>query len=89
MPAVRSQILGANAVTIVCAGNGNVCTLTKAQLQAFYQTTTGTAAQRKAAVVAWAAQSLADQSGGMLAAGLIVIDFNAATADFTGLLVNK
>ena len=87
MPNVRSQLVEDNTITIVCAGNGNICTLTKAQLQTFYQSTSGTAAQRKALVIAWGAQQLAAQSGGMLTADKIIIDFSDVTFNFSGVEV--
>jgi len=85
VPNVRSQTVQDNVITIVCAGNGNVCTLTKAQLQAFYQTTSGTAAQRKALVITWGSQQLAAQSGGALSAAQIVMDFNDQSFTFSSM----
>ena len=85
MPNIRSQLVEDNTITIVCAGNGNVCTLTKAQLQTFYNTTTGTAAARKAAVIVWGSQQLAAQSGGELTPEKITIDFSDVTFNFSGL----
>jgi hypothetical protein len=85
VPNVRSQLFDDNTITITCAGNGNVCTLTKAQLQAFYNTTSGTAAQRKALVITWGGQQLAAQSGGELTADRIIIDFSDVTFTFSGL----
>jgi len=85
MPNIRSQSLDDNTITITCAGNGNVCMLTKAQLQTFYNSTSGTATQRKTLVIAWGAQQLAAQSGDELTPEKIIIDFSDVTFTFSRL----
>jgi hypothetical protein len=55
MPNVRSQELSQDGFTIV-GSDGRSVTITKAQIVAFYQTTTGNAASRKAQVIAWIKQ---------------------------------
>lgn len=52
MAHLRSQEIGDTSVTLVAA-DGTTVTITKEQVQTFYQTTNGNAASRKAQTVAW------------------------------------
>ena len=66
MPNVRRQTVytsgGPQALEVV-GSDGRTCLLTKQQIQAFYQTTSGSAAERKAQVIAWVKQSIVDALG--------------------------
>ena len=57
MPHLRSQEIGDNSVTLV-SPDGTTVTITKEQVQAFYQTTNGNAASRKAQTIAWVKSQL-------------------------------
>ncbi len=50
--AIRSQTLTNQVLTIV-AGDGRTYSVTKQQVQAFYQTTSGNAASRRNQVITW------------------------------------
>lgn len=84
MPNVREQTLSPTLVSAVCT-NGATPALTKPEVQAFYQTTSGNAAQRKALVVAWIPAQFSDRSGGMLPASKIFVDIDVTTLDFSAL----
>lgn len=56
MPNIRSQRIGDVGGTLaleIVGSDGRTCTLTKAQVQAFYQSTSGNAASRRSQVIAW------------------------------------
>lgn len=79
MPLVRSQTVytdgGPQALEIVGA-DGRIFTLTKADVQTFYQSTSGNAASRRAQVITWI------KNGIVTALGSENIDFNDLDYDF-------
>ena len=46
--------------------NGVTATVSKAEVQAFYQTTSGNATQRRTAVISWIKETLSSRVGGSL-----------------------
>lgn len=79
MPNIRSQRVfndgGPQALEIV-ASDGRVFTATKGQVQAFYQSTSGSAASRRAQVITWFKESI------VAALGAEQIDTNDLDYDF-------
>lgn len=62
MPNIRSQRVDSTGISIV-ASDGRSTTITKAQIQAFYQSTNGNAASRKAQTITWAKQQIESALG--------------------------
>jgi hypothetical protein len=87
MPNIRSQELGPNGFTIV-ASDGRSVTITKAQVQAFFQTTSGNAASRKAQVITWIKQQCEAALGvNQVPQALMVIDVDTSTGGLSKLEV--
>ena len=80
MPNIRSQRVydpSSSLALEIVASDGRTFTLTKAQVQAFYQGTTGNAASRRNQVIAWL------KSGIVTALGAEQIDTLDLTYDFS------
>jgi len=65
MPNVIAQEVTANRLWIK-ASNGREVEITKAQIQAFYNTTSGNAASRRTQVIAWVKQQIETALGAAL-----------------------
>lgn len=86
MPAVRSQTVytdgGPQALEIV-ASDGRTFTLTKAQIQAFYQSTSGSAASRRSQVITWIKNGIVTAFGTQVSLTDLDYDFDLATGSIT------
>lgn len=86
MPLIRSQMVyndgGPQALEIV-GSNGATFTLTKAQIQTFYQGTNGNAASRRAQVIQWIKDSIAAALGPQVDPLFLAYDFDIATGSIT------
>lgn len=86
MPMIRSQTVfpaaGSQALEIV-GSNGATFTLTKAQVQAFYQSTNGNAASRRAQVIQWIKDGIAAALGPQVDPQFLAYDFDIATGSIT------
>ena len=65
---------------LVVGSDGRSLTLTKNQIQAFYQTTTGNAAARRAAVITWVRGQITAEIGAEMIDALKV-DFDFSPVD--------
>jgi hypothetical protein len=87
VPNIRSQTVyndgGPQALEIV-ASDGRTFTLTKAAVQAFYQSTSGNAASRRAQVIQWCKESIVAALGPeQIAIADLDYDFDLATGVIT------
>lgn len=87
MPNIRSQRVyvdgGPQALEIV-ASDGRSITLTKAQIQDFYQSTSGNAASRRAQVIQWIKDSIEDALGAeQVPASSLTFDFDLNSGTIT------
>jgi hypothetical protein len=88
VPNLRGQSIDANGISLV-GSDGRSITLTKAQMQAFYQTTSGNAASRKAQVIAWVKDQITAALGAeQVPQSLITFDVDAASGTPTRLEVS-
>lgn len=82
---IVSQEVTGDRLTIV-TGDGRTYMLTKADLQAFYQSTKGAAASRKSQCITWVLTNMAAALGAeQVNTALMSLDFDTSTGNFTDL----
>lgn len=82
MPNIRRQTVdtaGVRALEIV-GSDGSVFTVTKAEVRAFYLTTSGSAASRRAQVITWMKNNIVTALG-VAQVSLAELDFDFSTTD--------
>ncbi len=88
LDALGGSFIGQRGVYVV-GSNGASITLTKAQIQAFYQTTSGSAASRRTQVETWIKQQISQALGAsQVGETQITVTFDAATGEITLLEVS-
>jgi hypothetical protein len=89
MPNVRSQRIDATGLEIV-ASDGRVYTLTKAEVIAFFQSTTGSAASRRAQVITSIKEGIVTTLGAEQIDILdLDYDFNPADGSITKTIIGR
>ncbi len=88
MPNLRSQRVDNTGIELV-ASDGRSITITKAQIQAFFATTNGNAASRKAQVITWAKQQIEAALGiSQVPQAVLDIDVDTNLGEITTLSVS-